>query len=133
LKTLSLALVMLLALCAGCAATLHKPTTTGNAGTSALVAYASAGFVVSKYLALPLCEKPPQYPCKTQATNDRLLAADTAAHDAAVAADKAGNDNNKQVTATAALANLGSALNDPYVKSQIAIVNSNTAKGGAQP
>ncbi len=125
-------LVALLSL-AGCGDMLHKPTTAGNAGTSALVAYSAAGYVVGKYLGLPLCATPAVYPCKTQSTNDRLLAADTAAHDAAVAADKAGNDTNAQVTANARLQALGSQLNDPYVKSQLAIVNANAAKGGAQP
>lgn len=75
---------------AGCAENLHKPTTPENAGTTALVAYAVAGFTAGKYFALPLCATPPVYPCKTQALNDRLLAADTAAYNAAKAADAAG-------------------------------------------
>lgn len=74
----------------GCAENLHKPTTPGNAGTTALVAYAVAGFTAGKYFALPLCATPPVYPCKTQALNDRLLLADTAAYNAAKAADAAG-------------------------------------------
>lgn len=74
----------------GCAENLHKPTTPENAGTTALVAYAVAGFTAGKYFALPLCATPPVYPCKTQALNDRLLLADTAAYNAAKAADAAG-------------------------------------------
>jgi hypothetical protein len=84
----ALSLTCMLAL-AGCAENLHKPTTLGNAGTSALVAYSVAGAAAGKYLALPLCATPPVYPCKTQAINDRVAAADTAAYNAAVAADAA--------------------------------------------
>lgn len=75
----------------GCAQTLHKPTTAGNAGTSALVAYAIAGYTAGQYLGLPLCAATPVYPCKTQAINDKVVAADLAAYTAAVAADQAGN------------------------------------------
>jgi hypothetical protein len=80
-----------LAVVAGCGATLHKPTTPGNAGTSALVAYATAGFTAGKYLAMDLCATPPVYPCKTQVINDKVLLADTAAYLAAKAADAAGD------------------------------------------
>lgn len=82
---LSLAFVAL----AACGENLHKPTTVGNAGTTALVAYSVAGAGVAQYLALPLCANPPVYPCKTKALNDKLAAADTAAYKAAVAADQA--------------------------------------------
>lgn len=74
---------------AACAENIHKPTTLGNAGTAALVAYSVAGAGVGEYLALPLCAKPPVYPCKVQSINDKLAAADNAAYAAAVAADKA--------------------------------------------
>jgi hypothetical protein len=81
----------LLAVMAGCAGTLDKPTTPGNAGTSALVAYSVAGFTAGQYLAFPLCANPPVYPCKTQEINDKLVAADAAAYAAAKAADAAGD------------------------------------------
>jgi hypothetical protein len=81
-------LAVVLSAC-GTSGTLHKPTTAGNAGTSALVAYATAGAAAGKYLALPLCATPPIYPCKTQAINDKVALADTAAYNAAVAADAA--------------------------------------------
>lgn len=80
-----------LAFITGCASTLHKPTTAGNAGTSALVAYASAGFIAGQYLALPVCGTPAVLPCKTQVVNDKVTLADTAAYTAAKAADAAGN------------------------------------------
>ncbi len=99
------ALVLAVTLSA-CATDFHKPTTAGNAGTTALVAYSVAGAGVGKYLALPLCATPPVYPCKTQAINDRLAAADTAAYNAAVAADNAGNDAAAQAKAKAAADNL---------------------------
>lgn len=83
-----------LALSAGCAETLHKPTTAGNAGTSALIAYSVAGAGVGQYLALPFCAQPPVYPCKTHALNQSLSVADTAAYNAAVAVDDAANGPN---------------------------------------
>jgi len=95
------ALVLAVTLSA-CAENIHKPTTAGNAGTTALVAYSIAGAGVGQYLALPLCATPPVYPCKTQAINDRLAAADTAAYNAAVAADNAANDAAAQANAKAA-------------------------------
>lgn len=99
-----LVLAMILSLCAfpGCTDTMHKPTTAANAGTSALVAYSVAGAGVGQYLALPLCATPPVYPCKTQAINDKLAAADTVAYNAAVAADNAVNDVAAQAKAKAA-------------------------------
>ena len=123
---LSFALVCGLAACSGCATSLHKPTTAANAGTSALVAYSVAGFTAGQYLALPLCATPAVYPCKTQAVNDRLLLADTAAHDAAVAADSAGNSPAAQAKAAAAMAALQGANTDPAVKSQTDLVNAKT-------
>jgi hypothetical protein len=107
---------------AGCAENVHKPTTVGNAGTAAMVAYSVAGMGVSQYLALPLCAKPPVYPCKTQAANDNLAIADTAAYTAAVAVDQAASAaaavaaNQK---ATAANKVLSDALKDPAVKLQL--------------
>ena len=79
--------IVLCALLAACGENIHKPTTIGNAGTAALVAYSVAGEGVAQYLALPLCARPPVYPCKTQSANDALVKADTAAYNAAVAAD----------------------------------------------
>lgn len=105
MKSFTFAAVIAGLLClAGCAGkSLHKPTTAGNAGTQALVAYSVAGAGVGQYLALPLCATPPVYPCKTQAINDRLVAADTAAYNAAMAANAAGNsDPNAAVKANKA-------------------------------
>jgi len=90
------------AIIGACSSNLHKPTTAGNAGTTALVAYSVAGAGVGQYLALPLCATPPVYPCKTQVINDRLMAADTAAYNAAMAANSAGNDPNAAVKANKA-------------------------------
>jgi hypothetical protein len=113
-----MAVVMLcaFAVVAGCGATLHKPTTAGNAGTSALVAYAVAGFTAGQYLKLPVCAATPVYPCKTQAVNDRLVAADLAAYSAAVAADHAGNASLAQPQIDA----LKAATAAPDVQAQIA-------------
>jgi hypothetical protein len=96
----------------GCADTIHKPTTVANAGTAALVAYSVAGAGVGEYLALPLCAKPPVYPCKTQAINDRLAAADIAAYNAAVAADHAVNDAAAQAKSASANQDLNSILKE---------------------
>lgn len=82
-------LCVALAVVAGCATNLHKPTTAANAGTTALVAYSIAGAGVGQYLALPFCATPAVYPCKTPALNQQLATADTAAYNAAVAADNA--------------------------------------------
>lgn len=91
---------------AGCAENLHKPTTVGNAGTTALVAYSAAGVAAGKYLALPLCATPAVQPCKTQAINDKVAAADTAAYNAAVAADAASGTAAQKSEAAAKLATL---------------------------
>ena len=99
MKTIAL-MVLAVALSACGANTLHKPTTAGNAGTSALVAYAVAGAAAGKYLALPLCAQPPVYPCKTQAINDKVALADTAAYNAAVAADAASATASDKADAT---------------------------------
>lgn len=85
----TLALCFALALVAGCATPLHKPTTIGNAGTTALVAYFAANQAATKYVALPRCATPPVYPCSVQSIVDKVAAADTAAYNAAVAADAA--------------------------------------------
>lgn len=85
------ALVCGLSAFSGCATPIHKPTTAGNAATSALVAYAVVGYAAGQYLALPLCGVPAVMPCKTQVVNDKLVLADTAAYTAAKAADAAGN------------------------------------------
>lgn len=106
---LILALVLALTVSA-CAENFHKPTTAGNAGTTALVAYAVSGAAASQYLALPLCATPPVYPCKTQAANERIAAADTAAYNAAKAADAAANDPTKQSAAVSAKASLDAEL-----------------------
>lgn len=104
----------------GCATgTLHKPTTAGNAGAYAVATYSAAGIAAGKYFALPLCAATPVYPCKTQAVNGKLLAADTAAHDAAIAADHAVNDPTKQKAAADALKDLNAENAKPEVKGQI--------------
>jgi hypothetical protein len=98
-KTLAIVLIASLALTAGCAIKFHKPTTAGNAGTTALVAYGIAGAGVADYLALPLCHTPPVYPCKTQVINDRLVVANRAAYQAAIAADEAAGGGNTAIKA----------------------------------
>lgn len=110
-------LLATLAVVAGCAETLHKPTTAGNAGTSALVAYAVAGAAAGKYLAYPLCAAPPVYPCKTQAINDKVALADTAAYNAAVAADSASASAADKAAASAKLDELNAANKAAGVKS----------------
>lgn len=74
---------------AGCAETLHKPTTVGNTGTSALVAYFAANRAAVKYIEMPRCATPAVQPCSTQAVVDKVALADTAAYNAAKAADAA--------------------------------------------
>lgn len=122
----NVALLIALSLVVGCAGTLHKPTTAGNAGTTALVAYAAAGFTAGQYFSLPLCATPPVYPCKTQSINDKLATFDTAAYKAAKAADAGGNP--------AGADNEIKALNDanatPEVKTQVDLVKAKT--GGPQ-
>ncbi len=126
---IALAVLLILSLCAfgGCSSTgtLHKPTTAANAGTSALVAYAVAGAAAGQYLALPLCAATPVYPCKTQAINDKLALADTAAYTAAKAADAAGDAKAAQPKIDA----LADAVNSPEVKTQTDLA----AKKGATP
>ena len=69
--------------------TLHKPTTTANAGTTALGAYAVGGYSARQYLKLPFCGTPAVQPCKTVALNKNVGDADDAAYKAAIAADAA--------------------------------------------
>ena len=79
----------------GCTHTLPKPNNPQTAGVEALVAYGLAGHVAGQYLALPLCTQPlTVVPCKTQAIADKVKLADTAAYNAAVAADAAANGPN---------------------------------------
>jgi len=88
---LTFVLCMLLAAC-GSKATLPTPNTPKTAGVEALVAYGLAGSIAHAYLVLPKCTKPlTAVPCKTPDIADKVLAADTKAHDAAVAADDAAN------------------------------------------
>lgn len=108
-------LILTLATLTACVGTLHKPTTAGNAGTSALVAYATAGFAAGQYLKLPVCAATPVYPCKSQAVNDRLVAADLAAYTAAVAADHAGRPQDAQ----ASINSLKAVTASPEVQSQV--------------
>lgn len=117
--------VMLCALVACGGNTLHKPTTAGNAGTTALVAYAAAAFTASQYLALPLCATPAVYPCKTQSVNDRLVAADQAAYSAAKAADAAGDPTRAEQP----LGYLNALNSQPAVKNQLDLAKAKT--GGA--
>lgn len=89
-----LASIVLCGLLAACAnnATLPIPNTPKTAGVEALVAYGLAGSIAHAYLVLPVCTKPlTAVPCKTPDIAARVLAADTKAHDAAVAADDAAN------------------------------------------
>jgi hypothetical protein len=81
---------MLLAACAN-NATLPTPNTPKTAGVEALVAYGLVGTVSHDYLSLPWCTKPPTALCKTPDIAAKVLALDTKAHDAAVAADNAAN------------------------------------------
>lgn len=81
-------LALALAACGG--ERLHKPTTAGNAGTTALVAYFAANRAAVKYIELPRCATPRVLPCSDQAVVDKIARADTAAYDAAKAADAAG-------------------------------------------
>lgn len=84
---LALVLAVTLSACAGNG--LHKPTTVGNAGTTALVAYFAANQAATKYIALPRCGQPAVQPCSVQSVVDRVADADTAAFNAALAADAA--------------------------------------------
>lgn len=68
---------------------LHKPTTPGNAGTTALVAYFAANQAATKYIALPRCGTPAVQPCSVQSVVDSVARAGTAAYEAAIAADSA--------------------------------------------
>ena len=95
----ALVLAVTLSACAGNG--LHKPTTVGNAGTTALVAYFAANQAATKYIALPRCATPPVYPCSTQAIVDKVAAADTAAYNAALAADSASATQAEKHTAQA--------------------------------
>ncbi len=108
---LFVALAFIFAFVAGCgSATLPKPNSAKTAGVEALVAYGLAGHVAGQYLALPLCTQPlTVVPCKTQAIADKVKAADMAAYNAAVAADKAANDPVAQASASAALTDLQTA------------------------
>lgn len=117
--TLSLALVALLSL-AGCAESLHKPTTAANAGTTALVAYSIAGAGVGQYLALPFCAAPAVYPCKTPALNQQLATADTAAYNAAVAADNAAGN-----------AQLKAASDHANAQLRQSVINANASANGS--
>lgn len=114
----------------GCSTNLHKPTTPGNAGTTALVAYAVAGFTAGKYFALPTCNTPPVYPCKTQSINDRLLLADTAAYNAAKAADAAGASQVQKDNALEKIAELNRQSGSPEVKAQTDLIK---PKNGGAP
>jgi hypothetical protein len=96
---------------AGCGdKTLPKPNTAKTAGVEALVAYGLAAHVANQYLALPTCTKPiTATPCKSDDIAARVKAADLAAYNAAIAADKAANDPLAQSNATATLESLKSA------------------------
>lgn len=89
----ALLIACLLAVVAGCGATgtLHKPTTAGNVGTTALVAYTLEGVSVTRQvLKQPTCATPAVYPCVPQAIKAKVDAVDQAAYLAAKAADAAG-------------------------------------------
>lgn len=97
-------LALALAACGG--ERLHKPTTAGNAGTTALVAYFAANRAAVKYIELPRCATPRVLPCSDQAVVDKIALADTAAYDAAKAADAAGATAQQKADAEKALATL---------------------------
>lgn len=90
----------------GCAEKLHKPTTVGNAGTTALVAYFAANQAATKYIALPRCAAPPVQPCSVQSVVDKIATADTAAYNAAMAADAAAATQNDKEKASQKLTEL---------------------------
>jgi hypothetical protein len=105
--TLALAVV-----CAGCATTgkLPTPETPKQAGVTALVAYGLAGSYAKTYTHYPLCTDPlTVVPCKKADIAAKVKAADTAAYNAAVAADAAVNDAAKQADAAAKLKALNAA------------------------
>lgn len=90
IHALFIACVLVLAGC-GSTGTLHKPTTAGNIGTTALVAYTLEGVGVARQvLRQPACATPAVYPCVPQSVKDKVDAADLAAYTAAKAADAAG-------------------------------------------
>jgi len=97
-------LTLALAACGG--ERLHKPTTAGNAGTTALVAYYAANRAAVKYIELPRCVTPRVLPCSDQSVVDKIALADTAAYDAAKAADAAGASAQAKQDAADALAKL---------------------------
>src|SRR4051812_8789073 len=98
---------------AGCASDgtkLPQPTTPKQTGVTALVAYGLAGSYAKKYTHYPECTSPlTVVPCKKADIAARVKAADTAAYDAAVAADDAVNDAAKQAEAQKKLDELDSA------------------------
>ena len=105
-------LSLALAVVTGCGprATIHKPTMPEQVGTSAVIAYAVAGFAAGQYFAYPLCTQPlTVVPCKTQAINDSLRKANKIAYDAAKAADAAVDDATKRSEAAAKLEDLNKA------------------------
>jgi hypothetical protein len=119
-KRLLVVAAVMLAIVACGPTTLPKPNTPQQAGVEALVAYGLAGHVAGQYLALPLCTKPlTTVPCKTADIAARVAAADTAAYNAAVAADAAVNDPTKQQAAASKI----KALRDA----------NGAANGGKQP
>lgn len=86
---------LLVASLAACSHTLPKPNNPQTAGVEALVAYGLAAHVAGQYLALPFCTKPlTVFPCKTPEIAAKVKLADTAAYNAAVAADAAANGPN---------------------------------------
>jgi len=106
MKILVISLCLVLGAC-GKQAVLPTPNTPKTAGVEALVAYGLAGTVAGDYLRLPWCTKPPIALCKTPDIAAKVLAADTKAHDAAVAADEAANaDPVKNDKANTAIADL---------------------------
>ena len=128
----ALAMLCVFALAAvmgGCGPTgkVHKPTTVSNAGGAALVAYSGAGYIASKYFALEPCATPPVYPCKVKSVNDRLLEIQTAAYNAAKAADAVGASQAQKDDAIEKLAELKRMNAEPEVAKQLALVK---PKGG---
>jgi len=110
----------------GCAGTgkIDTPTTVSNAGGAAGVTYAVAGKYASYYFALDVCATPPVYPCKVMSVNNKLLEVDTAAYNAAKAANAVGATQVQRDNAAAKLAELNRANADPAVRAQVDLAKS---------
>jgi hypothetical protein len=109
---------------------LHKPNEVGGSLVATDFTYAAAGYAVGKYLGLPLCATPPVYPCKTQAINDRLVAANRAAFQAVLAANAAGATQAQKDAVVTKQKALADEAADPEVQKQLKLLD---AKNGGAP